>query len=232
MLQSIVSKILVDTIFGAYFVGLSAEETRHFRQMEDLLCSFCAAPSTSPPSVTPSAHVLAACTWLTLVSLAAASDEAVNQWRSSTLALVRREAPHLLDAETSAVVGAVVGRINRILDAITSAPSEPAAAPRLSDARDVALRALVVGAVELARLLAVQRAVLRVHMPEVLPRARVVFEPETMEDVGGLEEEALTTREIGCVIFPGVIKHGDESGGQLQFRNVIAKARVLCSPAD
>ncbi|KAF4508352.1 hypothetical protein G6O67_004745 [Ophiocordyceps sinensis] len=69
-------------------------------------------------------------------------------------------------------------------------------------------------------------------MPEVLPHTRVVFEPATMEDVGGLEEEALTTREIDCVVFPGIIKHGDESGGQMQFRNVIAKARVLCSPGD
>ncbi|RTE83362.1 hypothetical protein BHE90_002182 [Fusarium euwallaceae] len=47
---------------------------------------------------------------------------------------------------------------------------------------------------------------------------------------GGEDEEALTEREICCVAFPGVIKHGDENGGHLQFRNVIVKARVLCSP--
>ncbi|EQK97586.1 hypothetical protein OCS_06701 [Ophiocordyceps sinensis CO18] len=207
MLQSIVSKMLVDMVFNAYFFGLSDEETRHFRRMEDLLCSF------------------------------AASDEAVNQWRSSTLALFRREAPRLLHDETGTCVESVIARINRILDAITTTPLPPSsleqpAASRASEARDAALRVLVSSSVDLARLLAVQRAVLRVHMPEVLPHTRVVFEPATMEDVGGLEEEALTTREIDCVVFPGIIKHGDESGGQMQFRNVIAKARVLCSPGD
>ncbi|KJZ78814.1 hypothetical protein HIM_01587 [Hirsutella minnesotensis 3608] len=195
MLQAVVSKILVDMVFSAYFVGLSDEQTQHFTQMEKLLSSF------------------------------AASDEAVNQWRSSTLALVRRDAAQLLQAETGAVVESVVARVNRILDAMTAQHSP-------GDARDSALRALVNSSIELARLLVVQRAVLRVHVPEVLPHQRVRFEPDTMEDVGGLEDHALTEREIDCVVFPGVIKHGDESGGQMQFRNVIAKARVLCKPGD
>lgn len=238
MLQSIVSKMLVDMVFNAYFFGLSDEETRHFRRMEDLLCSFGASFSPFPY---PAHMVLAAPApsraWLTPVLPAAASDEAVNQWRSSTLALFRREAPRLLHDETGTCVESVIARINRILDAITTTPLPPSsleqpAASRASEARDAALRVLVSSSVDLARLLAVQRAVLRVHMPEVLPHTRVVFEPATMEDVGGLEEEALTTREIDCVVFPGIIKHGDESGGQMQFRNVIAKARVLCSPGD
>jgi len=41
LLQSLVSRILVEMVFDAYFVGLSTEQTRSFRQMEDLLCSFC-----------------------------------------------------------------------------------------------------------------------------------------------------------------------------------------------
>lgn len=53
-----------------------------------------------------------------------------------------------------------------------------------------------------------------------------------MEDLGGEDEESLTGREICCVAFPGVIKHGDEHGGHLQYRNVILKARVLCSPEE
>lgn len=69
-------------------------------------------------------------------------------------------------------------------------------------------------------------------MPEVLPHQRILFEPDTMEDIGGEDEEALREREICCVTFPGLIKHGDESGGHLQYRNVITKARVLCSPED
>jgi hypothetical protein len=53
-----------------------------------------------------------------------------------------------------------------------------------------------------------------------------------MEDVGGEDEEALVDREISCVVFPGLIKKGDESGSHLNvYRNVIAKARVFCIPA-
>lgn len=67
-------------------------------------------------------------------------------------------------------------------------------------------------------------------MPSVLPHQRVVFESDMMEDLGGEDEETLAQREISCVAFPGVIKHGDENGGHLQYKNVIVKARVLCSP--
>lgn len=78
-----------------------------------------------------------------------------------------------------------------------------------------------------------QKAVLRVYFPAILPHQRVPFEADTMEDIGGEDEDALAAREICCVAFPGVIKHGDESGGHLQqYRNVITKARVLCSPED
>lgn len=41
LLQSVVSKILVEMVFDTYFVGLSDDQTRCFRQMEELLSSFC-----------------------------------------------------------------------------------------------------------------------------------------------------------------------------------------------
>lgn len=47
LLQSVVSKILVDMVFSAYFVGLSDQETRRFRQMEELLGSFGTSSLTS-----------------------------------------------------------------------------------------------------------------------------------------------------------------------------------------
>ncbi|KID90632.1 hypothetical protein MGU_02509 [Metarhizium guizhouense ARSEF 977] len=200
LLQSVVSKILVEMVFDTYFVGLSDDQTRCFRQMEELLSSF------------------------------SATDESVNQWRASTLALIRRDAPQLLQSSTTEYVEKVISRINRILDSITD--SSTSSAPSRSEARDSALRVLVNNSVELARLLVAQKAVLRVYMPEVLPHQQVMFEPETMEDLGDEDEEALARREIWCVVFPGVIKHGDENGGQMQFRNVIAKARVLCSPEN
>ncbi|KOS18798.1 hypothetical protein ESCO_001019 [Escovopsis weberi] len=218
LLQSIVSRILVEAIFGAYYVGLSEAQTLQFQQMEHLLSSLC-------PS----------------------SDEPVNQWRSSTLALLRREAHHLHES-TDPIAEPIVQRIMTLLSALTA----PSAATRATASE--ALRVLVKNAVELARLLVVQKAKMRIYMPPVLPPAQhhhhqqrqqqqqhqhqgsdheqepVHFEPDTMEDVGGEDEDALAGREVACVVFPGVVKHGDENGGNAQFRNVIARAKVLCRP--
>ncbi|KAF5025002.1 hypothetical protein F66182_2953 [Fusarium sp. NRRL 66182] len=206
LLQSLVSRILVEMVFDAYFVGLSGEQTQQFRQLEKLISSY---------------GLCLLVIWSRLLTFLADSDEAINQWRSSTLALLRRDASTLEDS-TSSVTEAILTRITRLLDALCgTSPSE---------ARDSGLRVLVNNSIELARLVAVQKAVLRVHMPTVLPHQRVVFESETMEDLGGEDEESLAGREICCVAFPGVIKHGDENGGNLQYRNVIVKARVLCSP--
>jgi hypothetical protein len=164
-----------------------------------------------------------------------ASTDPVNQWRSSTLALLRREAHHLHD-NTDTFAEAVISRIAHLLDRIiTSSPpsATPSTSTSNSTARDSALRVLVKNSIELARLLVVQKARLRVYMPSILPHQQVLFEPDTMEDIGGEEdEENLASREINCVVFPGVIKHGDENGGHMQYRNVIVKARVLCSPEE
>jgi hypothetical protein len=151
-----------------------------------------------------------------------ASPESINQWRSLTLTILKKDASEKLQTETSAVVNTVVSKVNRLLDAITNTKS--------TEARDQGLQALVTSAIELSRLLAVQKAVFKVEMPEILPHQRVLFDAEIMEDIGGEDEDSLADREICCVTFPGVIKRGDESGGHLQYRNVISKAKVLCTP--
>lgn len=216
LLQTLVSRILVDMVFDAYFIGLSPEQTQLFSQTEATLSSLGRCHVSH-------LFLLCICKSLTHEPPTPGSEESVNQWRSTTLTLVRREIEPKWQDETEAAVAAVTGRINRVLDAVTDATG--------SEARDNALRAQVMGAVDLARLLRVQRAVFSVHMPEVLPHQQTLFDGATMEDVGGEEDEdALARREISCVTFPGILKHGDESGGRLHFRNVIAKARVLCSP--
>lgn len=116
----------------------------------------------------------------------------------------------------------IIQKVNRILDIITNSSA--------TGARDQGLRALVTSAVDLSRLLVVQKAVFKVFMPELLPHQRTLFDSATMEDLGGEDDDGLEEREICCVAFPGIIKRGDESGGQLQYRNVVAKARVVCSP--
>ncbi|KAG5948492.1 hypothetical protein E4U60_001640 [Claviceps pazoutovae] len=195
LLQSFVSRILVEMVFDTYFPGLSDEQVQRFHQMEETL------------------------------SQLVRSEESINHWRASTLVLLRRDAIQPLQDETDTRIEEVTLRIMRILDAVTTdGPSSTS-----SCARDSSLRSLVTDAVDLARLLVAQKAVLRVYMPEVSPHQPVLFDPDTMEDVGGEDEdeEALARREIWCVVFPGVIKRGDEKGGRMELRNVIAKARVL-----
>ncbi|SPO03419.1 uncharacterized protein DNG_06102 [Cephalotrichum gorgonifer] len=196
LLQSVVSGILVDMVFNAYFVGLSEEQTRQFRQVEELLRSL--------------SH----------------SEEPINQWRSTTLSILHHGATESLAPETDALTEAVTARINATLAAVSDAP---AADP----VRDASLRALITSSVDLARLLAVQKAEFRVWMPGMVAHQRTAFDGATMEDIGGEEyeeDEGLAAREIWCVAFPGVIKRGDETGARLEFENVIAKARVLCRP--
>uniref|UniRef100_L2GH53 Involucrin repeat protein n=1 Tax=Colletotrichum fructicola (strain Nara gc5) TaxID=1213859 RepID=L2GH53_COLFN len=192
MLQSIVSRILMDVIFENCFFGLPKEQADKFRAMEETLSSY------------------------------VDDAEAVNNWRSSTLALFQREAETKMQAETAASTDAVIARVNGILDAVTDA--------KATEARDTPLRTLVGSAVDLSRQLAVQKAVFRIHMPDIVPDQETKFDPATMEDIGGEDEEALSGRNISCVTFPGVIKRGDENGGHMQYQNIIAKARVLCSP--
>ncbi|KAK3397037.1 hypothetical protein B0T20DRAFT_247837 [Sordaria brevicollis] len=196
LIQSVVSSLLVEMVFGAYFVGLSAEQERVVREAEAMLGSIASTP------------------------------ESINQWRALTLSILKREADQMLQAETTAIIDALVNKTNNILDAITDVDT------KATEARDQGLRQLVNGAIDMSRLLVVQKAIFKVTMPEILPHQRVLFDAATMEDIGGEDEEGLSDREICCVTFPGIIKHGDESGGQLQWRNVIAKARVLCSPEE
>lgn len=192
LLQSLVSRLLVEHVFDAYFVGLSDEEAQQLAQVETFLSSFASSP------------------------------EPINQWRSHSLTILKGQADQKLEQETSRITESIVDRVNRILNAITDT--------KTSEARSQGLRALIGSAIELSRLLVVQRAIFKVAMPEILSHQRTVFDPATMDDMGGEDEDALVEREICCVAFPGIIKRGDESGGHLQYRNVIAKARVLCSP--
>jgi activating signal cointegrator complex subunit 1 len=210
LLQSIVSRILVEVIFDAYFVGLSAEQSREFSQMEKFLSSFSKfirdIPTTTASNKTGS------------------SPEPINQWRSSTLAILKKESSSKLQSETALLTETIISRVNTILGSITDAVPSPT--------RDQGLQTLITNSIELSRLLVVQKAVFKVFMPEIQPYQKIMFDSATMEDIGGeeLDEDGLAGREICCVTFPGIVKRGDENGGQLQYRNVIAKARVLCCP--
>ncbi|TRX97525.1 hypothetical protein FHL15_001803 [Xylaria flabelliformis] len=184
-LQSVVSSILVEMVFNAYFVGLPEEQATRLSQIERYLV-----------------------------------DLTVNEWRAMTLSMLRKECAPKMQQETDVVTQNVVSRINRILNNITDAKS--------TDVRDQALRVLVINSISLARLLVAQKALFKVTMPKILPYQRVLFEADTMDHIGEEDEDSLTSREIRCVTFPGIIKTGDENGKHLQYRNVIAKATTDC----
>jgi hypothetical protein len=183
--------LLVIAIFDNYFVGLPQERATELRNYEQYLYSI------------------------------TKDGGKVNQWRSTSLVLLRGSVEQLRPS-TDAIAESVVRKINSIMDNISDADS--------SEARDQALRALVNSAIDLSRLLRVQKAVFKTIMPIIEGHQINRFDPEIMEDIGGEDEDSLEGREIRCVTFPGMIKEGNESGEQTQLRNVIAKARVLCTP--
>lgn len=191
LIQSLVSRIIHDSIFASYFVGLPAERAAELQSTEKYLLSVTRSNGT------------------------------VNQWRASTLVVLRNSADEV-QSGIDAVVSILNAQINGILGDITDTSA--------TDARNQGLRALLHNAIELARLLRVQKAVFRSYMPVIEAHQINMFEGERMEDVGGEDEDSLASREIRCVTFPGMIKEGNEHGEQLQMRNVISKARVLCAP--
>ncbi|KAL5890067.1 hypothetical protein ACKVWC_005285 [Pyricularia oryzae] len=218
LLQSLVSKILVEMVFDSYFIGLSNDQAKQFSQMEALMGSFVEDP------------------------------ELVNQWRATTLTLLSRNASEKMQEGAARQTNAIIARINRLLSGITTDQSTTAAASTVQNtalrgpsptpldpvARETSLRQLITTAIDLACQLSVQRALFRVFLPTATAAnadKQTVFDPARMEDVGGLlDEDSLAAGPaVRCAMFPGVVKRGDENGGNLQqYENVISKARVLC----
>jgi activating signal cointegrator complex subunit 1 len=206
-IQSLVSRLLVEQIFDAYFIGLSKDHAEELSNVEKHLSSYgkillyIACYVTEPSS---------------------GSLESMNQWRSTTLAILDKVAIEKLQAETTAIVEAVVKQVNNIMESISDIQH--------SESRDQSLRALINSSIELSRLLRIQKAVFSTIMPSIEGHQRTIFDPELMEDIGGEDEDTLNEREIRCVTFPGIVKTGDENGERNHLRNIVAKIRVLCAP--
>ncbi|CAG8957514.1 hypothetical protein HYFRA_00010380, partial [Hymenoscyphus fraxineus] len=147
-------------------------------------------------------------------------EESINQWRSTTLSLLRKSTPALLAPQTNALIATITTKLNDLLSSVSN--SQP------SESRDSSLRTLLISAIELSRLLRSQKAVFSVNMPVLEEHQRTMFESGEMEDVGGEDEEELIQREIRCVVFPGIVKWGDECGERGWLRNVVVKVKVLC----
>jgi activating signal cointegrator complex subunit 1 len=138
--------------------------------------------------------------------------------------VLRKGSPEQLEASTEALITGLIIKINSLLSALTDIQ------PLLQ--RDTTLRALIINAIDLSRLLRVQKAVFKPIMPVIEGHQINIFDSEIMEDIGGEDEDGLEGREIRCVTFPGMIKEGSDGDEGTQYRNVIAKARVLCLPEE
>ncbi|KAH8811754.1 hypothetical protein F5884DRAFT_855092 [Xylogone sp. PMI_703] len=191
LIMSIVSRLFIEFIFNPYFVGLTTEQEKHLKDVEQLISGY-------------------------------GTTESLNQWRSNTLAMLRKGGLEKMQKETTTVVDSLVDRINHVMDSISDI--------KKSEARDQPLRAMIINAIDLSRLLRVQKAVFSIIMPLIEGHQRTVFDAESMEDIGGEDEDTLQEKEILCVTFPGVVKIGDENGEHTHLRNVVAKAKVLCAP--
>ncbi|TGO81537.1 hypothetical protein BPOR_1112g00020 [Botrytis porri] len=149
-------------------------------------------------------------------------EDVMNQWRSITLGILLKESPEKLKSETSSVVNTVVAQLNSLLDPIFDVQS--------TEARDQSLKAIINAAIDLSRLLRVQKAVFSIMMPIIEEHQQTMFDDERMEDIGGEDEDTLNEREISCVTFPGIMKAGDENGERNHLVNIVAKMKVLCAP--
>ncbi|KAH9439623.1 hypothetical protein MCOR02_003164 [Pyricularia oryzae] len=136
---------------------------------------------------------------------------------------------------------AIIARINRTIrynngpvhnsssiDSSKYRPARPIPTPLDPVARETSLRQLITTAIDLA---SGPLSCLFAHQTAANADKQTVFDPARMEDVGGLlDEDSLAAGPaVRCAMFPGVVKRGDENGGNLQqYENVISKARVLC----
>lgn len=157
-----------------------------------------------------------------LLTPEAASVSSMNQWRSTTLAIIKKDGLEKLHAGTQGLIETVIQRIISALSSFMDLANP--------EVLSQSLRNIIIDAVELSRLLRIQKATFRVNIPVISKDRPVYFDSQSMEDVGGEDDLSLGARRIRCVTFPGIFKDGNENGEQVHLTNVVAKSRVLCEP--
>ncbi|KAL2071403.1 hypothetical protein VTL71DRAFT_12638 [Oculimacula yallundae] len=156
------------------------------------------------------------------------SPESLNQWRSTTLSILYKS-PSALQSQTTHLSTTLLKLTNTLLSSI-SEPSTTNTTSTVSETRDASLLTLITSAISLSRQLRIQKAVFSIVMPSIVDYQKTMFDGDSMEDIGGEDEDTLSEREIRCVTFPGIVKAGDENGERSHLRNMVAKIRVLCAP--
>ncbi|KAF2768062.1 hypothetical protein EJ03DRAFT_136031 [Teratosphaeria nubilosa] len=146
------------------------------------------------------------------------SPHAYNRWRSVTLDVIRHT--NSLQEATEAVGMSIVEKICAALAAVSDVAA--------TGSQRLALNNIIRRTISLAHLFRVQRA----QYEFTLPTAGSSFRGEIMDDIAAEDDDLGQCRPIRCATFLSVVKVGDEFGDSLHLRNVLVKAKVLCTTSD
>ena len=144
-----------------------------------------------------------------------------GQWRSLTLGIIDQDERGYHIEHTRRTLNSMQANIETTLSELT--------ATEMTVLQRSSLRTILENAVKIARLVRRQHARFVFELPKVSAEREALFDGQVMEDVSGEEEEELKGRKVQCATFPAVYKLGDEKGDNMHLRNVIFKARVLCT---
>ena len=137
-----------------------------------------------------------------------------HRWRAMTFDTLR-QSDSIKEPVESAASG-ISEMICITLEAVTDVDE--------SETRLPSLKAIIQRVISLAHLIRVQRA----QYEFVLPSPGEAFDPLSMDDISDIIDSE-SEQHVRCAAFPALIKVGDEEGDELEPRNVVVKARVLCN---
>ncbi|KAK6510098.1 hypothetical protein TWF481_004811 [Arthrobotrys musiformis] len=202
VISALISKYLLDHVFNAYMYGMTKETNDGLAALEQYLASLSDAPSY---------------------------DAAINRWRAQTLTMIRKHsmptlgnAPLSSAPKPSATEEFLTTSLEDLLLHLTTALA-PLGLSTASEPREK-LRNILETAAGIAVDLRVQRARFAVSPVNLLGEE---FNPETMDDLDGHEDEDSNGRKVACVVWPAVWKSGDENGDNTHLKNLIYKAQVF-----
>ena len=137
-----------------------------------------------------------------------------NRWRASTFDTLRQADGIKEPVESSAA--ALAEMICIVLKSITDVED--------SEARLSSLKTIVLRAISLAHQIRVQQS----QYLFTLPSPGDQFDMTSMDDINE-DVDGDVKRTIRCATFPAIFKLSDEDGVLLDEKNVVVKAKVLCT---
>ncbi|KAF3922216.1 hypothetical protein ABW21_db0209233 [Orbilia brochopaga] len=202
VISAVISRSLHENIFDVYMYGMSKETNEGLASLEQYLSSLSNAPNY---------------------------DAAINRWRAQTLTMIKKHAmPTLGTAPLATAVNPssteefLTTSLEDLLLHLTTTLA-PLGLSTAAEPREK-LRSILETAASIAVDLRVQRAKFVVNPDNLLGEE---FDPETMEDLDGHEDEDCDGRLVACVAWPAVWKSGDENGENTHLKNLIYKAQIF-----